>query len=189
MKKFKLLTLILCSLLTYFIYMGTKDKNNITYISLGDDYDNYLTNYLTKNNKLYRSYKYINNEMLIRDLKKDIEANEKIEEGEYLKKALREAKLLTISIGKNDLLLKREIGGKTNKEIVDEVLKEQIELMKVIRKYYKYDIYLIGYNKEFKDSRKYILEMYRQKEKGLQGVSYINNKEQLINKINKRLEI
>ena len=189
MRKLKLLSLILCSLLTYFIYMGTKDKNSITYLNLGEGNNYNITNYLTKKNQLHRNYNYISNEMLIRDLKKGIELNAKTKEGEYLKKALREANLLTISIGKNDLLLKRELGQKTNNEIANEVSKETIELIKEIKKYYKYDIYLIGCNNDFKDSRKYILEMYKQKERAFQGVYYIDDKDELINKINKRLEI
>ena len=189
MKKLKLLTLILCSLLTYVIYVGLKDKNNITYINIGDNNDNNITNYLTKKNKLYRSYTYIDSEMLVRDLIKDIELNELTKEGEYLKKALREANLLTISIGKNDLLLKRERGEKTNRIIVDEVKEEVDCLIKEIRKYYKYDIYIVGYNREFKDSRKYLMEIYKQKERQIQKTHYVENREELINKINKRLEI
>ena len=85
-KHIKILVLIFTCLLIYLIY-NKNNINNITYLSLGDEYamginsygvkdygyNDYLKDYLEKNNKLH---KYYNNfsykEIRINDLYKDI---------------------------------------------------------------------------------------------------------------------
>lgn len=163
-KHIKILVLIFTCLLIYLIY-NKNNINNITYLSLGDEYamginsygvkdygyNDYLKDYLEKNNKLH---KYYNNfsykEIRINDLYKDILINEENSDGENLKKALRDSNLLTISIGLNDLIYRTSINNKLSnyqqEKIISDIKKDYKKLLTEIRKYYRYDIYIIGYN-------------------------------------------
>lgn len=163
-KHLKLIVLILTCILVYFIYQNN-NHHNITYISLGDGiamginsdgvkgygYSDYLKDYLKNNHKLHKYYSNFSyQDIRINDLYKDILINEKDSEEENLKQALRESNLLTLSIGFNDLIYQsslKEITTKKDSEIVISKIEQDLKkLLTEIKKYYKYDIYLIGYN-------------------------------------------
>lgn len=163
-KYIKIIVLILTCLLIYMIYSKTS-TNNITYLSLGDGYamgincygvkdygySDYLKDYLEKNNKLHKYYNdFSYKEIRINDLYKDILINKENNNGENLKQALRSSNLLTISIGLNDLVYKTSITGKLStyqqKIIINDIKTDYKKLINEIQKYYKYDIYIIGYN-------------------------------------------
>lgn len=160
-KLIKLLILIILSLSVYFIYNSKKDTK-INYVSIGDGfasginsyheksygYSDYIKDYLKKQ-KLLGSYSNFSYEdMMTKDIQKDIMINIHNKK-DNIKRALREANLLTISVGINDLIYEMNINNIDSKHFQEKILTkivERLELdIKEIRKYYKKDIYLIGY--------------------------------------------
>ncbi len=166
----KILCLLIICLLVYAIYyFNHTDK--ITYISIGDSlsvgidsngntnygYSNYIANYL-KDKKLLKTY---NNDFSasgtrIADLKSKLETNWTItKDGKSLslKKCLREADLVTLSVGMDDILTSLTLStvsveNLSNKEIttiVDKTIDELDSLFKELRKYAKEDIIFIGF--------------------------------------------
>ena len=166
----KILCLLIICLLVYTIYyFNHTDK--ITYISIGDSlsvgidsngntnygYSNYLANYL-KDKDLLKSYNnyFSTSGTRIIDLKNKLEKNWTIKkDGKSLslKKCLREAELVTLSVGMDDILTELTLStvsveNLSNKEIttiVDKTVNELDSLFKELRKYAKEDIIFIGF--------------------------------------------
>ena len=166
----KILCLFIICLLVYTIYyFNHTDK--ITYISIGDSlsvgidsngntnygYSNYLANYL-KDKDLLKSYNnyFSTSGTRIIDLKNKLETNWTIKKDSKslsLKKSLREAELVTLSVGKDDILTELTLStvsveNLSNKEIttiVDKTVNELDSLFKELRKYAKEDIIFIGF--------------------------------------------
>ena len=163
----KILCLLIICLLVYAIYYTDK----ITYISIGDSlsvgidsngntnygYSNYLANYL-KDKDLLKSYNnyFSTSGTRIIDLKNKLETNWTIKkDGKSLslKKCLREAELVTLSVGMDDILTELTLStvsveNLSNKEIttiVDKTVNELDSLFKELRKYAKEDIIFIGF--------------------------------------------
>lgn len=201
-KYLKLIVLIITCFLVYFIYHHN-DHHNITYIALGDSfamgmssngsrsygYHDYLKDYLKKHDKLHKYYtNFSYQDMRITDLYKDILINEKDKENENLKQALRESNLLTLSVGINDLIyqqgLKGQIKEEEKKEIIEKIEKDFKKLIREIKKYYQYEIYVIGYKNCYpQDSvEKDLLERLNLKYQDLAeeiGIEYIEVEEVL----------
>ena len=162
-KHLKLIVLIITCILIYTIYTNNSNVKSINYISLGDGYasginsygernygySDYLKDYLKSNNKLNNYYNYSSEDIKIKDLYNDIIINKQSINNESIKQALREANILTISIGLNDLIYRKSIQinniGNLEDGIVQNVIIDFDELITEIKKYYKYDIYIIGY--------------------------------------------
>ena len=166
----KILCLLIIFLLVYTIYyFNHTDK--ITYISIGDSlsvgidsngntnygYSNYLSNYLKDKNllKSYNNYFSTSGTRIV-DLENKLETNWTIKkDGKSLslKKCLREADLVTLSVGMDDILTSLTLStvsveNLSNKEIttiVDKTIEELDALFKELRKYAKEDIIFIGY--------------------------------------------
>ena len=166
----KILCLLIICLLVYTIYyFYHTDKK--TYISIGDSlsvgidsngntnygYSNYLANYL-KDKDLLKSYNnyFSTSGTRIIDLKNKLETNWTIKkDGKSLslKKSLREAELVTLSVGMDDILTELTLStvsveNLSNKEIttlVDKTIEELDSLFKELRKYAKEDIIFIGF--------------------------------------------
>ena len=166
----KILCLLIICLLVYTIYyFNHTDK--ITYISIGDSlsvgidsngntnygYSNYLSNYLKDKNllKSYNNYFSTSGTRIV-DLENKLETNWTIKkDGKSLslKKCLREAELVTLSVGMDDILTELTLSTVTvenlsNKEIttiVDKIIEELDALFKELRKYAKEDIIFIGF--------------------------------------------
>ena len=166
----KILCLLIISLLVYTIYyFNHTDK--ITYLSIGDSlsvgidsngntnygYSNYLANYL-KDKDLLKSYNnyFSTSGTRIIDLKNKLETNWTIKkDGKSLslKKCLREAELVTLSVGMDNILTELtlstvSVDNLSNKEIttiVDKTIDELDSLFKELRKYAKEDIIFIGF--------------------------------------------
>ena len=166
----KILCLLIICLLVYTIYyFNHTDK--ITYISIGDylsvgidsngntnyGYSNYLSNYL-KDKDLLKSYNnyFSTSGTRIVDLKNKLETNWTIKkDGKSLslKKCLREAELVTLSVGMDDILTNLTLStvsveNLTNEEItaiVDKTIKDLEKLFKELRKYAKEEIIFIGF--------------------------------------------
>lgn len=161
--------LIICLLVYTIYYFNHNDK--ITYISIGDSlsvgidsngntnygYSNYLANYL-KDKDLLKSYNnyFSTSGTRIVDLKNKLETNLTITKNGKslsLKKCLREADLVTLSVGMDNILTSLTLStvsveNLSNKEIttlVDKTIEELDDLFKQLRKYAKENIIFIGF--------------------------------------------
>ncbi len=162
MKKIiKLLVLLLISLSVYFIY-NSKKEVKINYVSIGDGfasginsyhqksygYSDYLKDYLKKEKKLGSYSNFTYEDMMTKDIQKDIILNVH-NKNENIKRALRESNLLTISVGINDLIYEMDVNNVESPVIQEKILTKIVDKLtldiKEIRKYYSGDIYLIGY--------------------------------------------
>ena len=166
----KILCLIIICLLVYLIY-NFNHTDKITYISLGDSlsvgidssgntnngYSHYIANFLKKKDILkYYSNDFSSSGMRIEDLTSRIETNQTItkdKETISLKKCLREANLVTLSVGMDDIITELTLStvsveNLSNKEIInlaDKTISELDSLFKKLRKYAKEDIIFIGF--------------------------------------------
>jgi hypothetical protein len=165
-KHYKLLISILVCLLVFVIFKEN-NKNNQNYLSLGDGfalgkdsygqvdygYSDYLKDYLQENEYLNRYIKSFSEEtMSISELKSKIIVNKKINIGNQelnLKQTLRESTILTLSIGLNDLIYQMSIADNLTDSKLDKIItnieKDFNSLIIELKKYYRYDIYVIGY--------------------------------------------
>ncbi len=170
MKHKKLIIFCFLLLIIYLIYM-TFHNDKINYLAIGDSlslgvnayneegygYSDYLASYLKENNKLNNYSKdFAFAGFRIADLQHQLDMNQVLARQNKtlsFKKCLREADLVTISIGGNDLLT--EINMSTSDiSIIDEKklldifskkMKELDNLLKSIRKYNNRKIILLGY--------------------------------------------
>jgi len=158
--------ILLILLLILIILIGIKVKDNkISYISIGDGlskginynnfesigYSDYLYNYLKKDNKIELYTKDFSNENnritdLIDDINNNINIsidNKKI----YIQNVIKNANILTISIGMNEILYK--YGNHVNDgymySYIDECINDLSKLFKIITKLNNNDIFIIGY--------------------------------------------
>ena len=165
-KHYKLFISILVCLLVFVIFKEN-NKNNQNYLSLGDGfalgkdsygqvdygYSDYLKDYLQENEYLNRYIKSFSEEtMSIAELKSKIIVNKRINIGNQeinLKQALRESTILTLSIGLNDLIYQISIADNLTDNKLDKIItnieKNFNSLIIELKKYYQYDIYVIGY--------------------------------------------
>lgn len=166
-KHLKLIIFIITIISIYLIYTLT-NKNNLIYVSIGDSlslgensygatnygYSDYFKDYLQKNELLSGYNKtFTDKTKTINDIYKDLLTDKKtlIENNSYnLKRLLREAHIVTMSIGLNDLIFEYNINQKPltiyeEDRIVTKVFDNYQNLIQEIKKYYKYPIYIIGY--------------------------------------------
>ena len=155
--------------ITYISFSGTHSK--INYIALGDSvaagrnpygvddygYTDYISDYLEGNNKLgFYTKAFARSGYTTDDVVNEIENNKSVEiDGRtvYIKEALRESDLVTISIGANNFI--RGVSLDTvadkvndlegNKKIADEIINDIKDLLILIKKYAKEQIIVVGY--------------------------------------------
>ncbi len=191
MKHKKFLFMIILCLTVYLIYFFYHD-DKINYLAIGDSlsvginaygemsygYSDYFSSYLDREGKLKSYHKdFAVSGYRITDLKHQLETNQIITTKNTtlsLKKSLRDAQLVTLSIGGNDLL------SDLNISTIDINLLEEEEILKVIdhmtdnlddllrelRKYAKRDFILIGCYNPFPNSTLPMNRLF----------SYLNNK-------------
>ena len=166
-KNLKIIILILVCILVYIIYKDSP-KRNITYLTLGDGYsiginsygkkdygyNNYIKDYLDKENRLYKYYEeYSSEEMMIKDLYNQIVNGSGRKKN--IKQVLRETDIITLSIGLNDLIYKESLSNKllskSNDDIVSEIIIDLDILIDEIKKYSQADIYIVEYYNSYKD--------------------------------------
>ena len=164
-KSIKLIILILISTSVYFIYQNTNNKT-IKILTLGDILS------IEKDSSCLNNCSYLNvcKDYLVSEghdvtlnnnyLKKDLTLKEIIQELKYnptLKRDLKEAHILFITLGYNDLVsklsLEENLNDKTFNEIIYSLKTDYNEIIKEIRKYYKNDIVVIGYYPSFKNGK------------------------------------
>ncbi len=203
MKYKKILFFVLVIIIIYLIYFFYHGKT-ISYIALGDSfalgenpygevgysYADYLRDDLSKNKniKLYTK-EFTKKNYYIQDLYEDIIFNKKILiDGKTLslKSTLRDANLITISIGKDDLFSKISFQQSKNisdDDIVDNISHEMNLLIKEIMKYNS-NIILVGYYNLFYDKNdSKIFEKLNEEYKSIakkHGITYID----IYNKMN-----
>lgn len=157
--KYKILIIILLgTLFTAIIYFHT-DKDNLNVLALGDgistgmtsyhiesyDYNDYLTEYLNENNRLENYYKNFNEvDETASSLLNKVQNNiENIDKKIKLKQAIKEADIITISLGMDELnnYAKKNNLGSTK---INGYLNKYEEVLKTLRKLNDKSIYLIS---------------------------------------------
>lgn len=155
----KIIFTILVFLITFLIYFFNRSEKTY-YLSLGDHLSYGINNFNTVNNSysdnIKEHYKenlenYVNystyDDYRVMDLINDINYNKVVEydKKEYkIQNLLIKANLITLSIGMNDLIYKSKF--KTNLyEYTDNLINDIENLLKLIRKYNKDEIYLLGF--------------------------------------------
>ena len=165
-KHLKLIIFVLVCLTIFTIYKNN-NKNNWNYTALGDSfaigidsygrvdygYSDYIKDELKNKNKLNKYIKsFAEKDLSIESLNDALLFNKRITLNNKtfnIRETLRESKLVTLSIGLNDLLYKISLtNDKTDyklNQIIEEINNSFNILIKEIKKYYQYDIYVIGY--------------------------------------------
>lgn len=171
--------------LTFIIYKANAN-NLIDYMSIGDSFDlginsygnntysyrDYLKNYLNNNNLLHNtSFYYSKTNYKIEELLNDIKINKEIiynDKTYNIKKELREADLITIAIGLDELISIIETDNITSDIYikVDKFIKNMEELVNNIQKISSSNIILIGYYNPYLNGNKDLERLF----------AYINDK-------------
>ncbi len=168
MKYRKIIICLVVFFLIYLIYRLTM-THSFTYLALGDSlaigqnpygaigygYSDYVANYLEKNDLLkFYTKEYSKSGARSTDLLQDIQNNKKIVvdgKEQHLKVLLREADLITISIGANDFFGEINIKNldSISYQAIDNTIKNVDTLLGEIRKYNKKNVLVIGYYNPF----------------------------------------
>lgn len=165
-KHLKLIITMLTVIAIYLIYI-LASPNDISYLALGDSfalgenpygevaygYSDYLSNYFASNHhlKLYTK-KFASRDYRIKDVKQDILLNRKVYvngKGIGLKSGLRDANIITLSIGANDLISEMNMVSEVmierkTEDIIESIEKNLADLLKEMLKYNK-NIIVVGY--------------------------------------------
>ncbi len=168
----KILVVVLIFVLVFIIYKAN-DNELIDYMSLGDSineginsygnhsygYNDYLKSYLENNDLLhkYNSY-YSKNNYTILELIDDIKDDKSVlyDDKTYnIKKELREADLVTIAIGMDELveILNTKENLDSIKPKLDTMISNMDTLLKSITSLSKTKIILIGYYNPYQDTK------------------------------------
>ena len=148
-RKTKLIILLLLSFSVYFIFKYN-NKDVIKIVNIGDSLSQSI------NSKIFKEYKYLdyykddsNQKLIINNdySKKELtlhEFNILLKNSASLKRLLREADQVFITLGYNDLIYNIALKENSNKKIVG-IQKEYITCLHEIKKYYKRKPIVIGY--------------------------------------------
>ena len=155
----KIIFTILVVLITFFIYFFNRSEKTY-YLSLGDylsyginnfnnvnnSYSNNIEEHYKENLSNYVNYSYYD-DYRVMDLINDINYNKSViyENKEYkLQNLLVKANLITLSIGMNDLIYKNKLDVNLY-NYTDELLNDIENLLILIRKYNKDEIYFLSF--------------------------------------------
>ncbi len=169
----KMIILHLITLISIILISKKSTIHQLHYLSLGDGYSqginsygiidygysDYLKDKLNRTNKLkFYTKDFSRKDISIKLLQSNIINNEIIvlnKQKIALKEELQNSDLITLSIGLNDLIYYLSLESDKNIRIIDKILQDTEEsfesLIKEIRKYYKKDIYVIGYPQQVED--------------------------------------
>lgn len=156
----KIIMILICLLSVFLIFIFAKD-DKINYLSIGDTltrgmnsynvfsngYNDYVKNYLKRNNML-RTFNndYYNNSII--GFESDIINNKTIvinDKEYYIKKMLRESDLLVISLGMDELAYYFDNDIKRVHQEFDKMLLNLEDFINSVRDYAKNNILFIGY--------------------------------------------
>ena len=172
----KILIIMLIIILTILIYNIFKDSK-IYYVSISDNtitdynlsygYKDYIKDYLEELNKLEKYIDIYDEDMRITDMTRNIEDNT-IYEDKNIQNILIKADLLTISLGYNDIINKIKLYNSYDMyKYVDSYLLDLDSLLKIIRKYDKEQIIMIGYYNPYEDTYDSFINYINEKVKSL----------------------
>lgn len=163
----KMLLLYILIIISTAIIFNKNNNNNITYLNIGDGYakgldsfginrygyGDFLKDKLKNNNELKEYINiFSNNDMTIKELENYLSNNNycvSVKQKKSFKGYLQEADLLTLSVGLNDLKYENfsleDLDSIKMNEALLKVENNFNKLIKELKKYYKYNIYVIGY--------------------------------------------
>ena len=154
----KVFFILILFLSCYFIYNKTID-NKLYYLTIGDalskgineygvvsyGYNDYVKEYLEKNNRLKKYNKtFTNSDYRIIDIIKLLEYNEK-KENYSLNRLINEADIITISLGMNELYYKISTGSENIYTYIDNMINNYNKILKYINKFHHKKVYILGY--------------------------------------------
>ena len=186
--------IIIPILIVFFVFLiyKTNEENLIDYMVLGDSislginsygnktygYNDYLKKYLDSNNLMHKYNNYFSKmDYKIKDLTNDIINNKNViynDKTYNIKKELREADLLTLSIGMDEIveiLKKDNIEFNNIKEDLNNIINEMNNLLKTITEFSKSKIIIIGYYNPTNEYNKNIDRIFAYLESELNKIS------------------
>lgn len=156
MKKVFLVLILFLS--CYFIYNKTID-NKVYYLTIGDSlskgtneygvvhygYNDYVKDYL-KQNKLIKNYNkvFTNNDYRIIDIIKTLEYNE-MKEGYSLNRLIKQADIITMSLGMNELYYKLQKDNQNIYTYIDNMISNYNKILNYISKFHDKKVFILGY--------------------------------------------
>lgn len=177
----KIFVLLLLIFLIFIIYK-TNEDSLIDYLVIGDSislginsygnktygYNDYLKTYLDNNNMLHKYNNYFSkSNYKIEELDNDIKYNKDIiynDKTYNLKKELREADLITISIGMDEVVLllnnNNILEFKDIQKKIDNIVSDMDKLLKTITSINKSKIILIGYYNPYNNYSKELEQVF-----------------------------
>lgn len=187
----KIIVVVLIFLLIFIIYK-TNDNDLIDYMSLGDSineginsygnhsygYNDYIKSYLENNDLLHKYNAYFSKDKYtILELLDDINDDKSVlyDDRTYnIKKELREADLVTLAIGMDELVeILNNNQGKEFKVVqtdLDKMISNMDNLLKTITSLSKTKVILVGYYNPYNDTDKDMQEIF----------AYLNDKYQAL---------
>ncbi|MGM9882203.1 MAG: SGNH/GDSL hydrolase family protein [Bacilli bacterium] len=156
MKKVFLILVLFLS--CYFIYNITIDKK-IFYLTIGDflsrginefgvvsyGYNDYIRDYLNSSNKLKEYNKvFTDNDYQVEDILRILEYNEK-KEGYSLNRLIKEADIITISLGMNEIYYKINKGNQNTYTYIDKMINNYNTILTYVNKFHHDKVYVLGY--------------------------------------------
>ena len=156
MKKVFLILILFLS--CYFIYNKTIN-NKVYYLTIGDSlskgtneygvvsygYNDYVKDYLEQNNLLEDYNKtYTNNDYRIIDVIKVLEYNEK-KDTYSLNRLIKQADIITISLGMNELYYKLEKNNQNIYTYIDNMITNYNKILTYINKFHHDKVFVLGY--------------------------------------------
>ena len=156
MKKVFLILILFLS--CYFIHNKTID-NKVYYLTIGDSlskglneygivtygYNDYVRDYLEKN-KVLKNYNktFTNSEYRIIDIIKILEYNEK-KDNYSLNRLIKEADIITISLGMNELYYKLSNDGQNIYTYIDNMINNYNKILTYIDNFHHDKVFVLGY--------------------------------------------
>lgn len=181
MKK-KILVIFFLSIIPVLLIYKTTKKEDFIYLSIGDDlakghtpfdtynlsYTDYVYEYIKDNHKNAKLNKdYIKEDLRIKDLTKELK-NPDYNSDKNLLQAIKQANIITISVGSDELFSKLRSNyiindSNRNFKFIDTLFLDYEELLKEIRKVTRKDIYIIGFYSPFElneENNSYIKSLF-----------------------------
>ena len=154
----KVLLILVLFLSCYLIYNKTVD-NKLYYLTIGDalskgtnaygvssyGYNDYVKDFLYSQKKLKEYNKtFTNNDYRITDILKILEYNEK-KEDYSLNRLIKQADIITISLGMNEIYYKLEKNNQNMYTYIDTIINDYSKLMSYINKFHHEYVFVLGY--------------------------------------------